>query len=218
MKRIVGAVIVICLLITGANLLYAKRMRSVATNENKVVATNENKVDSMMRYSSYPHYTLENLVNGAEIIVKGTVVSVSSPRWNNTDNHKPETITGSDTIYKDTIFRVDKVYKGAAPKEGTVAVRSFGGETEDYAIIDDAELKLSEGAEAIVFLAPDDYIYNKEKAQDHYVLTGALQSVYEISGDEVSNVHERMKLINFEQKVKYYLSNPRPVEGLSNKP
>lgn len=204
MKRIIFPIIVASLLIAGANLIDAKNFRN-STSSHK-------EVDAIVEHASYAYYSLEDLSNGAEIVLEGTVKDISSPRWNNERNRKPETITGSDTIYKDSILIVNSVYKGVIPEVETVKVRTFGGKTEDFEIINEPDIKFNVGEKVVVFLIPDNTIYNKDKEKGHYILLGALQGAYKVSDDEISNIHGKMKLNDFELKVQSHIKNPRPID------
>jgi hypothetical protein len=214
MKKIIAASIVISLLIVGGVVFYLNNMNNantVGAPKPAPAKPKGNEIASMAEFGSYPMYVLEDLTKGAELIVKGTVKSVSEPRWNNKENRKPDPIRGEDTIYKDTVFEVDKECKGTA-SSNTVKVRSSGGRTDDFELINDMELKLNVGDEAIMFLVHDDSIYNKEKDTEHYVLLGALQAVYSISGSDASNVHESMTVAELEQKIEDYLRNPKQTQ------
>ena len=215
MKRIIAASIVISLLIVSGVVLYMNNMNTANTvgAPNPMPANPKgNEIVSIVESGSYAMYSLADLTNEAELIVKGTVKSVSEPRWNNQKNSKPDPIRGDDTIYKETVFEVDKEYKDAAGSN-MVKVRSFGGRTADFEIIDSMEFRPSVGDKAVVFLVPDNTIYNRENATGHYILLGSLQGVYNInSKDDVSNVHESMTVAELEQKIEDYLRNPKPTQ------
>ena len=208
MKKLIGVGIVLSLLIVSGVVLYKSNANTVGGSKPMLANPKGNEIVSIVENGSYAMYSLEDLTNETELIVRGTVKSVSEPRWNNQENRKPNAISGKDTIYKDTVFKVDKVYKGNAGLS-MLEVRSFGGRTADFEIDSDMELKLNVGDEAVLFLVPDDTIYNKEKAAGHYILLGSLQAVYSISGNDASNVHESMKVAELEQKIKDYLGNPK---------
>jgi hypothetical protein len=63
-----------------------------------------------------------------------------------------------------------------------------------------------------VFLINDNTLYNKDKENDHFIILGVIQGVYKISGDEISNSNETLKLDGFKQKVQTHLQNPKPKE------
>lgn len=214
MKKVIIPLVIIGFLVTGLNVIYINRshknVEAVAIRKNAI----KNNAVEVRRYGLMAYYSLDNLTNEATIIANGTVVSVSGARWNNKENRQPDRLTGSDTIFRDTRLKVDKVFKGDVATGSTLTVRTFGGQTANIKLEDQEQPDINAGEKVVVFLVPDLTIYNKDKANDHYILVGATQGIYKINGDETGNIHEKLKINDFEQKVKGYVSNPKPVKGV----
>lgn len=198
MRKIIIWVVVLCFLFTGVN-IYRLMTKDVAP-----------KIDGIQVDSLLPQYNLEDLTNDSELIISGVVVEISDAKWNNIDNKKPEKITGKDTIYRDVTLKVDSIIKGDVSSGSHVTIRTLGGAVDNFKMEDDSQPELNKGDEVIAFLLNDNTIYNKEKTKDHFIVLGSEQGIYKLSGNEISNSNEKLKLDEFMQKTKSYLLNPKP--------
>ena len=81
---------------------------------------------------------------GSDLIIKGTVVGNTSPYWNN----------GHDMIYYYFIIEVDEVYKGelSSDAENKVYVLHEGGDVDDVGIWVEDQIELKTGQEVILCL------------------------------------------------------------------
>lgn len=195
MKRIIVTTLAICILVAGISIL---KINGDAKEINEIRKT-----------ASVPYYNLEDLTNKSQLIVRSVAENISDPHWNNTENKKPGKITGSDVIYQNITLQVIETLKGNVPEDNTVKVRTLGGVTDDFIFRVNPQPTITVCEEYIVFLINDNTIYNKEKAKNHFIILGVNQGIYKVNGDEISNPHEKLKVVEFKQNVKQYLLNPK---------
>lgn len=197
MKKTIIVFGVLAVFLTGVNIFVSNHK-----------AISDNNVSKIIQSASYPKFDLPDLVSYSQVIVTGVVEKIGQPMWNNRDNKKPDTITGSDTIYRDVTIKVSNVEKGSI-KGDKVIVRLFGGTVDGFIIDNTSQPELTEGMEIVSFLIPDSTPYNKEKSADHYIFKGAAQGVYKLQSDQAENVHGKIKLSDFRSIEKEYLAKPK---------
>lgn len=152
-------------------------------------------------HSNYPMYGLGELADKAQIIVRGHVNGITEARWNNKDNTQPKNITNKDTIFKDYIISIEKVFKGLIPDNDIIRLRSFEGEVAGFTIEDNSQIVLEKDQEILVFLEKDFSNCSKQNNGNCFVPVGGVQGVYIIDEDIAKNTSEEEKIDVLEDQI-----------------
>ncbi|MDF9843760.1 MULTISPECIES: hypothetical protein [unclassified Paenibacillus] len=161
---------------------------NIETRLSKGQANHSTKTDKAVVYSEVQlvHFNKEELINAADTIIKGTVLS----------QEVQKSFEGFPAT--DTIIQVQTVYKGE-PGE-TVEIRTEGGETEDMILITDEAITPSfeMNEEVIVFLSADKGSRPDENDFGYYVI-GQAQGVFSLKDSLQSEIIENnTKTISFD--------------------
>lgn len=153
-----------------------------------------------------PVIKLEKLVKKAEVIIKGEVLDISGPRWNNKDNKQPKNIGGKDVIYKDYYIKCSETLKGNNKVNEVVRLRAYEGEISGFTVEDNSQIILEKGQEIFAFLIKDTSQWNKEKDLDFFVPFGEIQGVYILKDNTIKNVNEELEITAFSEQLEKELN------------
>lgn len=128
-------------------------------------------------------FSVDDMIQEAELIVIGEVVTTLPSRWNGPNGNDPkgaswEEVAHARGLFTDSLISINQILKGDIVKP-VVRVRSFIGETEKVHWVSESEPSYVIKKTYLLFLAKDTGATAKVDAGD-YVAVGAIQGVYEI--------------------------------------
>lgn len=148
-------------------------------------------------YASLEKMSIDDLIAESDLIVIGWVETVHPSRWNTADGYLPDdvtvkTISSDMVIFTDIGFNISEILKGET-EHSQVRIRTFGGEVGQDRMIVSGEPSLIAGQTYLLFLSPDTGL-TSEIEPGHYLVTGAIQGAYQISGDKAISVSDEWLL------------------------
>ncbi len=148
-------------------------------------------------YASLEKMSIDDLIAKSDLVVIGWVDTVHPSRWNTSDGNLPddvtvETISSDMIIFTDISFHISDILKGKT-EQSQVRVRIFGGEVKQDRMTISGEPSLIAGQTYLLFLSPDTGL-TSEIEPGHFLVTGAIQGAYQISGDKAISVSDEWLL------------------------
>jgi len=148
-------------------------------------------------YAPLEKMSIDDLIARSELVVIGRVDTVYPSRWNTSDGNLPDNVTvetiSSDTIiFTDISFHISEILKGKT-EQSQIRVRTFGGEVKQDRLIVSGEPSLIPGQTYLLFLFPNTGL-TSEIEPGHFLVTGAIQGAYQISGDKAISVSDEWLL------------------------
>lgn len=148
-------------------------------------------------YASLEKMSIDDLIAKSDLVVIGWVDTVYPSRWNTSDGNLPDNVTvetiSSDTIiFTDISFHISEILKGKI-EQSQVRIRIFGGEVKQDRMTISGEPSLITGQPYLLFLSPDTGL-TSEIEPGHFLVTGAIQGAYQISGDKAISVSDEWLL------------------------
>lgn len=123
-----------------------------------------------------PAYTLDDLVDRSNLIVRAKMISRSNP-------FEIKPVFGESTsVFTDYTFEIETVLKGS-PKDDSVIVRTRGGSTGDRIVFAEDEPEFTVGKDVLLFLYQPGMGSGYNTTGDYYYVTGVSQGVYELEND-----------------------------------
>jgi hypothetical protein len=148
-------------------------------------------------YASLEKMSIDDLIARSDLIVMGRADSVHPSRWNTSDGTLPndvtvETISSDMIIFTDVDFHISETLKGET-NQSQLYIRIFGGEVGQDRMIISGEPSLEAGQAYLLFLSNDSGSTSKIEP-DHFLITGAVQGVYQILDDKAVSVSDEWLL------------------------
>lgn len=127
-----------------------------------------------------PGFSKEDLVQKADVIIKGVVNNVEESEWSNNNPF----IKNSTRNVLQTDIKVDikEVIKGQPYDEDNVVVRINKGENADTIYESEGYPDFEEGEEVILFLSIDDSML--KSSENYYILTGMRQGKFTLEDQD----------------------------------
>lgn len=200
MKKVIIPLLIICLTLMSVLVYYLTLIKPPLT--------------SIQNFLSYPAYTHEDLTNQAEIIVRGIIGKTTEAKWNNAENRRPGKLTDDDFIYKESFLNVTEVLKGEVAIGADLRIVNYGGQVGYFSMEYHPQPSLQEGKEVIAFLVLDNTLNNSKNNRSNkgkekrYLPLGAIQGIYEVTGDEVIHLSQTMALNDFIEEIKSFINKP----------
>lgn len=179
----------------------------------------KDNIDSTVKTEcSLASFTDEDMSSMAASIAKGKVLSISDAKWNTTYGIQPSKVNIDDMLYREVIIKADQVYKGSIKNDTTIKIRVYGGSYyengQKYEVLTDISPKFSKDESVIVFLAEDDSSYNKNKANDYYIVLGSRQGKYSVNNEQLESTERKLAKKDLESKIENYKNTePRIKKG-----
>lgn len=132
-----------------------------------------------------PHYTIDDKINKAELILIGKVTTTLPSMWMGPNGSDPKDASEKEIIrarglFTDSLLSVNQILKGELAGS-QVRVRVFTGKTKKVVWTSDAQPSYVKGKVYLLFLredtGPTTYV-----SPGYYKAVGAFQGVYEIVG------------------------------------
>ncbi|WNY25495.1 hypothetical protein MsAc7_10470 [Methanolapillus millepedarum] len=153
---------------------------------------NGDSVFSTTSNASVPYYTYEELNEKSDLIVYGTIIEISDPKWSTVDGEQPKgvykekgvtekgeecvyyyfNLQPDERIYTDMTFLVEECYKGDVVKSEKIIIRSFGGIIGEFKMNDVEHLNpedFKKGDKILLYLREDTGTI-KDIGPTHYVI------------------------------------------------
>ena len=119
-----------------------------------------------------PLFTKSEMVDFADVIIRGQVVKYKESKWSNQDSKRGENVP--NIIQTDILIKIKEVYKGLPYDEKVIAVRVDKGAIENTEYRDDSYPDFDKNEEVVLFLSLDDGLL-ADLSEEYYVLTGLKQ-------------------------------------------
>lgn len=148
-------------------------------------------------YASLEKMSIDDLIDKSDLVVIGWVDTIYPSRWNTLDGNLPndvtvETISSDMVIFTDVSFSISEILKGKI-EQSQVRVRTFGGEVKQDRMMISGEPLLIAGQTYLLFLSPDTGL-TSEIEPGHFLVTGAIQGAYQVSGDKAISASDEWLL------------------------
>lgn len=178
-------------------ILAAVALTAVGVLSNVFLKRENREPIIITHYPLYEGMSIDDLIAKSDLIVMGWEDTVYPSRWNTSDGNLPndvtvETISSDMIIFTDISFHISEILKGKI-EQSQVRVRTFGGEVKQDRVIVFGQPSLEAGQTYLLFLRPDTGT-TSEIEPGHFLVTGAIQGAYQISGDKATSASDEWLL------------------------
>lgn len=135
-----------------------------------------------------PRTTVQQRIDAATLIVRGTVGEPRPSRWTTPSGRLPDDATWATVakrdwlIYTDYPIEVERVLKGSYVRD-TVLLRARSGRVGRDSYTTENHPVLRPGEEVVAMLTPDEHPRSKGLGPAHYAPLFGFQGVFRIEGD-----------------------------------
>jgi len=138
-----------------------------------------------------PLFTKSEMVDFADVIIRGQVVKYKESKWSNQDSKRGENVP--NIIQTDVLIKIKEVYKGLPYDEKVISVRVDKGTIENTEYRDDSYPDFDKNEEVVLFLSLDDGLL-ADLSEEYYVLTGLKQGKISLTQNKAySKVFKSLK-------------------------
>jgi len=142
-------------------------------------------------------FSVDDLIKRAELIIIGEVNTNLPSRWmgpnrNDPSDASPDEVVRARGLFTDSLISVNQVLKGDFAAS-VVRVRAFTGQTSSVVWSNDDEPSYIPGETYLLFLKKDHGPTAPVDPGD-YIAAGAIQGVYEISGNKAISINDEWVL------------------------